>query len=211
MARSDSSIGLQNYQQTIAVTTATPLLAPSAGGVYPGLPSPLFPLSTSTYPCGLFIAVPPDISGGVFDGHPFQVSLAAKITGTATTNTLVNLYNAKASSWSAGPAAGTAGGYTIATLGTGTTAVVTGTATAGVTASASINFLMTAQFLWDSVTKILALQSATQYINGAVVAVAATSNVTTVAAGDLNFIPSFTFASASTNTVLVTEFLINRV
>lgn len=208
MARNDSSFGIYNYPQTVAVTSETALLAPSASGVYPALPSPEFPLSTTTYPTGLFIGIPADIAGSVFDGHPFEVSLALKVTSTATTNMLVNLYNAKASSFAGGPAAS---GYTLATLSTGTTKVVTGTATSGLTSSVSVNYWLKAQFVWDSVTQKLGYCVATQYQSGAVVAVAASSSVSTVAAGDLNFIPSFTFASAATTTINVTEFVINRV
>ncbi len=206
--RNDSSFGIQNFPQTVAVTTEVALLAPSASGVYPSIPSPTFPLSTTTYPTGVFIGVPPDIAGSVFDGHPFEVVLAAVITSSATTNCLIDLYNAKATTFAGGPAASS---YTLATLGTGCTKVVTGTATAGLTASQSINYLLKAQFIWDNTTKILAYTLATQYLNGASVAVAASSNATSVTLTDLNFIPSFTFASAATTSIVVKEFVINRV
>jgi len=210
MARQDSSFGIQNFPQTVAVTSNTPLLAPSASGVYPGLPSPEFPLSTSSLPTGLFVGIPADIAGSVFDGHPFEVSLALKVTSTATTNFQVSLYNAKNSSFSAGSGAGTAGGYTLGTLGTGCTLLVTGTGTAGLTASQSINYWLKAQFVWDSVTKILAYTTSTAYLNGASVAAGTTANATAVGLTDLNFIPSFTIASAATTSIVVTEFVINR-
>lgn len=210
MARNDTSYGFPNfnYSQAVAVTTETALLAPSASGVSPYFPSPAFPLSTTTFPTGVFAGVSPDIAGSLFDGHPFEVVLAFTASSTATTNTLVNLYNAKASTFSGGPGAT---GYTLATLGTGCTKVVTGTATANLTSSVTINYIMKAQFLWDSLTKILSWTGTTQYQNGVLIANAANANATSVAITDLNFIPSFTFASAATTTVNLKEFVINRI
>lgn len=209
MARQDSVAGYPafNYSQTIAVTTETALLAPSASGVSPYFPSPEFPLSTTTYPTGVFVGVSPDIAGSVFDGHPFEVVLSFTASSSATTNTLVDLYNAKASSFKDGPAASS---YTLATLGTGCTKVVTGTATANLTSSVTINYIMKASFLWDSLTKILSWTGTTQYQNGVIVANAANANATSVGLTDLNFIPSFTFASAATTVVNIKEFVINR-
>ena len=209
MARQDTVAGFPafNYSQVIAVTTETPLLAPSTSGVSPYFPSPEFPLSTTTYPTGVFAGVSPDIAGSVFDGHPFEVSLSFTASSTATTNILVNLYNAKASSFAGGPSAS---GYTLATLGTGCTKVLTGTATAGLTSAVTINCILKAQFLWDNLTKILSWTGTTQYINGAVVANAANANATSVGVTDLNFIPSFTLASAATTTINFKEFVINR-
>ena len=209
MARQDSSAGYPsfNYTQSIAVTTETPLLAPSASGVSPYFPSPDFPLSTTTFPTGVYIGVPADIAGSVYDGHPFEVALTFVATSSATTNMLVDLYNAKASTFAGGPGAT---GYTLATLGTGCTKVVTGTATAGLTSTVSQNYFLKAQFVWDSVTQKLGYCVATQYQSGAVVAVAASASVSSLAITDLNFIPSFTFASAATTTVTIKEFVINR-
>ena len=205
MSRNDTSIGIYNFPQTVAVTTETALLAPTASGVYPGLPSPVIPLSTSTYPAGVFIGVPADVAGGEFDGHPFEVVLAAKVTTSATANLTVNLYNAKASTFAGGPAAST---YTLATLGSGCTDVAPGSATAVGTGGASINVLVRATFLWDSTSKTLSTLTVTQYQKGASVSTTP-ANATTVAQGDLNFIPSFT-VSAGTATITVTEFVINR-
>ena len=210
MARQDSTAGYPNfnYSQVVAVTSETALLAPSASGVSPYFPSPEFPLSTTTYPTGIFVGVPSDIAGSQFDGHPFEVVLAFTASSTATTNTLVNLYNAKASTFSGGSAASS---YTLATLGTGCTKVVTGTATANLTSAVTINYIMKTQFLWDSLTKILSWCGTTQYQNGVLISNAANANATSVAITDLNFIPSFTFASAATTTVNIKEFTINRI
>ena len=210
MARQDSSAGWPNfnYTQTVAVTSETALLAPSASGVSPYFPSPDFPLSTTTYPTGVYVGIPADITGSVYDGHPFEVSFSAVLSSTATTNMLVNLYQAKASTFAGGPAAT---GYTLATLGTGCTKVVTGTATAGLTSTVSQNFWMKASFVWDSTTGKLGYCIATQYQSGAAPAIASSASVTgPLAIADLNFIPSFTFASAATTTIVVKEFCINR-
>ena len=69
---------------------------------------------------------------------------------------------------------------------------------------------MKAQFLWDSLTKILSWTGTTQYQNGVIVANAANANATSVATTDLNFIPAFTLASAATTTINFKEFVINR-
>jgi hypothetical protein len=210
MSRQDSSAGFPsfNYVQAVAVTSETALLAPSASGVSPYFPSPDFPLSTTTYPVGVYVGVPADIAGAVYDGHPFEVSLSFVASSTATTNMLVNLYQAKQSTFSGGPAAT---GYTLATLGSGCTKVVTGTATAGLTSTVSQNFWMKASFVWDSVSGKLGYCLATQYQSGAAPAIASSASVTgPLAITDLNFIPSFTFASAATTTITFKEFVINR-
>lgn len=207
MARVDSSFGVFNYTQTFTGTAETPLLSPPSSGINSGLPSPLFPATTAQYPVGLFIAVPPDIAGGSFDNNPFEVQLNAKISGTLTTNVLINLYNAKGASWSGSPYVSS---YTLASLGAGCTNVVTGPATAGITATASVAFWMKAQFFWNSTTKILGFGAAAQYVNGAVAPIISTANATNIGPSDLNFIPSFTFSGGGKNTVDIVEFVINR-
>ena len=207
MSRQDSSFGIYNYTQTIIGSAATPLLAPASSGVYSKLPSPLFPLTTTAYPVGLFIGIPTDDAGSVFNGHPFEIQLTAKITSSTTTNVLVNLFNATQASWNDGPYATT---YTLGTLGTGCTNVVTGTATAGLTPTVTVDFWMKAQFVWSSSNSTLAFGTAAQYLNGSVVPVSATANATSIGSQDLNFIPSFTFASGGTNVVNIKEFVVNR-
>ena len=206
MSRQDSSFGLRNFTQIITGSSETPLLSPSAYGVTPGFPTPFFPLSTTTYPVGVFIGLPRD-SGQTIDGHPFEINLSGTISGNTTTNVLINLYNANQASWKDGPYAGT---YTVGTLGSGCTNVVTGTATAGITSSVKVNFWLKASFIWSSATNILSFGSAVQYLNGSVVGIGATANATGIKLQDLSFIPSFTFASGGTNTVTLSEFFIDR-
>lgn len=208
MARVDTSVGIYNYPvATTTATTETALLAPTASGLYPGFPSPEFPLSTSSVPVGLFIGIPSDIVGSVYDGHPFEVRVAGKLTTTATTSLTVNLYNAKQSTFSGGPSASS---YTIATLGTGCTKVVTnGTPQAVGSGGASVNVMQTASFIWDSVSKNLSTLSGTLYVNGTSVTTTL-ANATSVAITDINFIPSFTYSATNSPVLTLTEFVINR-
>lgn len=209
MSRQDTVCAWYSYPvATTTVTTETALLAPIASGLYAGLPSPTIPLSTSTNPVGLFVGAPPDIVGSEFDGHPFEVKLSAKLTTTATTSLTVNLYNAKASSFNSGPGST---GYTIASLGTGCTKVAgNGTPSAIGTGGASVNLVLTAQFLWDSVSNHLSTLATTLYINGTLVTTTAT-NATSVGTTDLNFIPSFTYSATNSPVLTVAELVINRI
>ena len=210
MARQDTVCAWYNVPQTQTTTANTALLVPTASGVYPGLPSPNFPLSTTTFPDALSLGVPPDIAGGEFDGHVFEVLLALKVTTSATANFTVNLYNVTAAAVAGGPSAST---YTAAALtGTGVTTLLTGTATAVGTGGASVNIVVRAQFIWDSVSKILGIaNTATTFQKGVSITTTATNaTVASLGASDLNFLPSFT-VSAGTATILVTEFSINRI
>src|ERR1039458_8441389 len=92
MARNDTSAGFQNYSVPLSLygTSEQVLYAPLVNS--PGFPSPLFPLSTSTYPVALYVTPSPDIAGGVYDGHPFEIKIAAKFTSTGSMNILLNLY-----------------------------------------------------------------------------------------------------------------------
>lgn len=216
MSRVDTSIGIYNYPFTTSGTAETALLVPSATGVYPSLPSPRFPLSTSSTPVVFWQGVPPDIAGNEFDGHVFEVLVAAKVTTSATANLTVNLYNAKNSSFASGPGSA---GYTISTAlsspGAGVTKIYTGTATAVGTGGVSVNFVTRVQFIWDSVSGILGIANPpTTYQGGSSTAITNTINATTGVASvgltDINFFPSFT-VSAGTASVVLTEFVINRI
>lgn len=212
MARQDTSVGLYNYPvAAITGTTETVLLAPSASGVYAGFPSPTFPLSTSTYPCGLNISIPPDIAlSESWDGHPFEILIAGRLTTTATTNFTLNLYQYTQAVLGSPSGSAYLGA---STSGTGVTKLVTGTATAVGTGGASVNFVFRQQYIWDSVSKLLAAANApTTFQKG--VTVANTQSAATVAslgATDLNFAPSFTFSAANTPALTLTEFVINRI
>lgn len=211
MARVDTSIGLYNYPvPTTTATTETILLAPSASGVYAGFPSPAFPLSTTTYPTGLNISIPPDVALGTYDGRPFEILIAGKLTTTATTSFTINLYQFTQACLGAPSGAA----YKGASLsGTGVTKLVTGTATAVGTGGASVNFTFRQQYIWDSVSGILCAANAPATFQKGVT-VSNTQSAATVASlaeTDLNFAPSFTYSATNSPVLVLTDFVINRV
>lgn len=212
MARNDTSIAFYNYPvATTTATTETVLLAPTATGIYAGLPSPVFPASTTANPCGLNLTVPPDVALGEFDGHAFEVLIAYKLTTTATTSFTINLYNYTAAVLAGGPSA--TGYLGAAITGTGVTKLITGTATAVGTGGASVNGVFRAQFIWDSASKVLAASNTpVQFQKGATVTLTATNaTVTGLGQTDLNFAPSFTYSVTNSPTLVITEFVINRI
>ena len=213
--RQDSSYGIQNYVVTPSQYTAGSeqvLYAPLAAGVNPGFPSPVFPLSTSTYPVAAYITPSPDIAGSVFDGHPFELRFAAKFTTGGTCSILLNMYQVTNAVLTAGV---TASSYTALTQaspsGTGITKLVTGTSTAANTTSGTLTF--TQQYTWDSVSKLLGINNAAvTYQKGVVVSnTQSAATVASLNAVDLNFIPSFTFATNVPTSIVITEFSIVRV
>jgi hypothetical protein len=215
MARQDTSVGFQNYPLTVTsyvAGTEQALIAPTASGVYPGLPSPVFPLSTSTYPSVMYVTPSPDIAGSVYDGHPFEIKLALKFTTAASVNTsiLVNLYQATNAVLAGGP---TSSAYSVVTAltGTGVTKMITGTSTAANSTSGTI--ILSAQYVWDSVSKQLAIaNAATTYQKGVSISTANTAaTVASLNQNDLNFYPSFTFATTVPTSFVVTELSIDRV
>lgn len=199
----NTTIGYQNLPaQSITTTaTATPLLVP-AQGLYATLPSP-----TLAAGAGLWVGIPQDVANSECDGHPFKVRVAGKIfTGAASTVTFV-LYQVPAATIAAG---------TVSTLA-GDQAVVTLAASASITGAA--NFVVEAEFLWDSTsTKLNGFLTSASF-SGANIGTfgAASTPVTvpyTVASGvnGLNFIPTFSFSAGNAaNTVTVTEFALDRV
>ena len=213
MARQDTVAGFQNYSVPLSLyTTAEGVLyAPLVSA--PGFQSPLFPLSTATYPVAAFITPSPDIAGSVYDGHPFEIKLAIKFTTTGSTNILLNMYQVTNAVLTSGITSATYAGLVQATPSvTGLTKLVTGTATAANTTSGTIVFSQ--QYTWDSTSKLLAIAGlATTYQKG--VAISNTQSAATVAslaAIDLNFIPSFTLSTNTNVSVLtVTEFSLNRI
>ena len=213
--RNDSSFGIQNFTVTPSQYTAGSeqvLYAPLATGVNPGFPSPTFPLSTSTYPVAVYITPSPDIAGSVMDGHPFEVKFAAKFTTGGTCSILMNMYQVTNAVVTAGVSNASYTALTQASpSGTGITKLVTGTSTAANTTSGTVTFSQ--QYVWDSVSKQLVINTpAVTYQKG--VAISNTQSAASVASlgmTDLNFVPSFTFATAVPTVFTVTEFSIARI
>ena len=211
MSRQDAVIGLYNYPvASTTATTETILLAPTASGLYAGLPSPVFPLSTTTNPCGLNLAPPPDIALGTLEGRAFEILIAGKLTTTATTSFTINLYQFTQACLGA-PSGSAYKGASI--TGTGVTKLVTGTATAVGAGGASVNFIFRQQYIWDSVSKTLAAaNAATTFQGGASVAnTQSAATVASLAETDLNFSPSFTYSATNSPTLVLTDFVINRI
>jgi len=213
--RQDSSYGIQNFSVTPSQYTAGSeqvLYAPLAAGVSPLFPSPAFPLSTSTNPTAVYITPSPDIAGSVFDGHSFEIKFAAKFTTGGSCSILFNLYQVTNAVLVAGTSSTLYKTLTQASpSGTGITKLVTGTSTAANTTSGTLTF--TQQYTWDSVSSLLAINTAAvTYQKG--VSISNTQSAATVGslnAIDLNFIPSFTFATNVPTVFTVTEFAITRV
>jgi hypothetical protein len=213
MSRQDTVAGFQNYSVPLSLygTSEQVLYAPLVSA--PGFQSPIFPLSTSTYPVAAYITPSPDIAGSVYDGHPFEIRLAIKFTTTGSTNILLNMYQVTNAVLTSGITSTTYAGLVQATPSvSGLTKLVTGTATAANTTSGTIVFSQ--QYSWDSTSKLLAIAgTATTYQKG--VSISNTQSAATVAslaAIDLNFLPSFTLSANTNVSVLtVTEFSLNRV
>lgn len=187
--------------QAIAVNTEVALAVP-AQGLYSTLPSPSLAAGA-----GLAIGFSPDIVGSVFDGHAFKVRLVGKATTAGSYTFLPKIYQVPGSILALG------------TQGTVANDHVTVVLAATTVATTTVNFVVEAEYLWDSTSKILNGFVTSAQINGVNIAPnagtaatnVATTQVTAVGIGDLNFMPSFTFGTAGANSVVVTEFSIDRV
>lgn len=217
MARQDSVVGIYNYPVPLSQysgLTETALLAPNTSGYYPGFPSPSFPLGTSTYPVVLWQGVSPDIAGGEFDGHPFEVKIAGTATGPSGTSTLtIKLYQATNAVLTSGVTSSTyAQLLTHGPSGTGINQMASSSALT-LTSSVKTNFVFTAQYEWDSVSQTLNLIS-TPVVWGAGAtltgAAGSVTSATSIGVSDLNFFPTFTWATTIGSTLTLKEFVINR-
>lgn len=148
--------------------------------------------------------------GQSWDGHPFEIKIAAKFTTTGNCTILMNLYQATDAVLGGGPSSSA---YSVVTAlsGTGVTKLVTGTATAANSTSGTITY--TGQYMWDSTSGLLGIASVgTTFQKG--VSITTTQSAATVASltnKDLNFFPSFTFATTLPSVFTLTEFSINRI
>ena len=193
--------GLYNIPaQSITTGTETALLVPAAG-LYPGFPSPLQAAGT-----GLQLCWPADIQGADgIDGHPFKVRVVGKAFTGGSYTFQTKLYQVP---------------YSIVTAGTSATLANDNVALSNAASAAFTgwaNFILEAQFLWDSSSQKLntSFQTSLNQVNGA--AVAPTSSIVSIAytagnpVNNLNFLPSFTFGTANAaNSVTVTEFTLER-
>lgn len=200
MAQQNTVALIQNLpSQSIVGTAETALLVP-AQGLYAGYPSPALAAGA-----GFALGIK-DIAGGEIDGHPFAVRLAGRVTTAGAINFTAKLYQVPGAIFAAGTQ-GTVGNDNV-TVALAATSVAT----------ATVNFVVEAQYLWDSVTGVLGGFVTAAQINGVNIAanagtvatLVATTKITGLGVGDLNFMPSFTFGTAGANSVQVTEFGIDR-
>ena len=214
--RQDSIAGFQNY--TVPLTsyagiTETALLAPFSSGYYPAYPSPLLPLSTAAYPVVMYVSVPPDVAGGEMDGHPFEVKITGTVTGASTCTFDLKLWQATNAVLTSG-----ATSTTYATLlthppsGTGITGLV-GSSAVTLSSTVKTNFSLKAPFIWDSTSKQLNFAGAPEfYAIGATASPTVTNaSVTSLGQTDLNFFPTFTWGTAFGGSLVLSEFVINRI
>lgn len=203
MSNSNTSLWFNDLpSQSITGTAETALVVPTSTQNYGTLPSPAFAAGT-----GLSIGWPADIIGSsVYDGHPFKVRVAGKVTTSVSSTFQVKLYQVPGSIIAAGTQGTLANDHVVSSLAATTVA------------TATQNFLVESEFFWDSTTKTLNGYTTAAQINGVNIAVnsgtagtfVATTQVTSVGIADVNFIPSFTFGTSGANSVVVTEYALDR-
>lgn len=180
-------------------TSESGYVIPSSG-TYAGLPSPAqIAANWLVVP-----ALPGDVTGGVLDyGRPFKVrvSFAANIAQSETIT--VNLYQCTAANFAAGVAA-TSKGTQIATW-----AQATGAARKG-------QFYLEAILTWDSTSKILnGFYQGWNSLNGTTGGVAKSQTAlaaapSSLAENDLNFFPTFTCGTGTSDTIGPIDIIVDR-
>ena len=208
MSNQNTVNGFQNVPaQVITVNTEIAFLVPAAS-VYPGLPSPTLPVGS-----GISIAPPPDITGAgsAFDIHSFKIRLTGNVANPGGGNLTVKLY--QVASTAVGVIAAAGGVTSAGAVGTGST--IFSTLTAYTTPANPSHFTQEWVVLWSSAVNRLdgyttGITAANALYPFATVTAPVTSGVATV--NQLNFMPSFTFATANAaNSVQISEFVIERV
>lgn len=190
------------YNQTAAITSTTETAFSSQNPIG-GSSTALFPLSTTRALIG--------VSSNIFDGKPFRIRIAGKVTAGASLNTTVQVY------WNS------AANTNLTTFTGDISVLTTGTMASG--AAASLSFYHTSLVLWDSVSQQIAAFSeagglknipttpAVLTAAGAAV-ISATNPVKTAvtAVTSLNFFSTVTFGTANaSNTCTLTEFAIDQI
>jgi hypothetical protein len=203
MSNVNSYNGIWNLPTvTLTDTNEHALLVPAAG-TYPGFPTPEYPVGS-----GLCIPATYDLAtGGALDGHAFGVQLTCKIANPGAGNLTVKLYQVPSLSLG-----------TISASGSVTSAGAPGSGDQNIdsiafTTPASGHFQIQWIFQWDSMVAKLD-GGHVGSVNNAVVTLAAVGTQLTsgvASSKELNFMPSFTFATANAgNTYTVVEFCMER-
>lgn len=221
MAQQNTVVGFYNVPLTpsqYTLATQSAILTPAASGVYAGIPSPQFPLSTSTYPAAFYISVPPEsnpfVTGSTseFDGHPFEVRATLKLTAAAggATTLVFGLYQATNAVLSGGPASSA---YSVVPglSGTGVTALQYLASAVSTAEGVSATFSFQGSYIWDSSSKILEeINTPTIWTGGSSESLTATTHVASLGLSDLNFLLGVTFGTTLPQSATLTEFVINR-
>jgi hypothetical protein len=134
------------------------------------------------------------------------------VTGASTCTFLIKLYQVTNAVLTSGVTSATyATLLTHGPSGTGITALVSSSA---VTLSSTVktNFTLTAPLIWDSTSSQLNFAAAPVFYEIGATATPTVSNasVGSVGSSDLNFIPSFTWGTAFGGSLVLKEFVINR-
>lgn len=207
MSNQNTISGFYNVPaQVVTVSTEVAALVPAAG-VYPGLPSPTLPVGS-----GLSIAAPQDITGfgSDVDLRVFRIRLCARVANPGAGNFTLKMY--QVSSAGVGVIAAAGGVTSAGAVGTASTAIDVGSAAAA--GNPSI-FVSEYTLLWSFTNATLGgtvsgFRNASTIITPATISAPNSTTVATV--NQLNFMPSYTFATANAaNSVQISEFVIERV
>jgi hypothetical protein len=128
-----------------------------------------------------------------FDGFPFKLRIAGKVTTGATCNVTVAIQQGN----------------------TTTVTSANNVATTGALAvnSASANFVLECLVVWDNVSqKVFGTISGSSYVNATAVAAAVlTNNVSITSQSSLQFVPVVTFSATTGATMTISEFVAEAV
>jgi len=213
MPNVNTSQSLKNIPTQFVSTSATQtaLLVP-AQTVLPSYPSPIFPVGS-----GLFIYTDPDFqsnnptsasptfSNSSLDGQPFKLRLVLEVVTGAGTTIIPSIYQVP-NTTVVNNASSTLGSSTL----TNDALIVTGaTLTAG--GAGKFQYILESQLMWDSVSgKLNGIFSSVTDTTYTVFA-ANTSQLTSVTARDLNFLPTIAFGTGNAgNGWSVREFSFER-
>lgn len=198
MANVNSSLGgwASLPVQVITTTTATALLTPASSALYQGLPDPTHTAGTTPLSINLANTVQssnPTASSPTYvndevDGRQFKIRVVGVANAAVSSTFVCSLYMGSSSTATSNTLLASSASYTVNPAG-------------------KINFLVEANFLWDSTSQDLNgfFKSS---VNNTYTADAAITAATGVASTALVITPFFTFGTANAaNSVTVREFL----
>lgn len=198
MANVNSSNGWVSLPAQATTGAFQTLLVPAAG-TYSTLPSPVFAAGS-----GLYLSVAPNYQSSnpnaasptyvndSVDGRQFKIRVVGIVTAAASSAFQCSLYQGSSSTSSNDTLVAISASYVI-------------------NPAKSVNFVIDANFLWDSTTGNLNGWFSSD-VNNTYTGAAAITAIATLSVTNLNFIPAFVFGTSNTgNTVTVKEFLFENV